>query len=74
MSQEDREAEHEWVLKMIALEEERGSLVPGGAVGGTVGRARRAAERKAAHSVSQRARGRVRFVAHAIPTPQKQAA
>lgn len=74
MNQEDRETEHEWALKMIALEEERGPIVPGGAVGGVAARTRRAAERKAAQSASKRARGRVRFVALAVPAPQEQAA
>lgn len=74
MSQENREAEHQWALKMVALEEERGSIVPGGAVGGVVARAAQVAKREAAHSASQRARGRVRSVAHAVPALQKQAA
>jgi hypothetical protein len=34
-------ADFEWLKKMIALEEERGEIVPGGAVGGVVARARR---------------------------------
>lgn len=70
MNEEDRQKDFQRLQEIIALEEERGSLVPGGAVGGIVGRARRAAAR----SASERARDRVRFVAYAIATPEKQAA
>lgn len=73
MNQEDREAEHQWALKMVALEEERGPIVPGGAVGGSVGRTRRLAG-KATPSAAMRARGRVRFLARAVPAPDEQAA
>lgn len=66
MTEEEREAERQWVLRMIALEEERGPIVSGGAVG--VGaRARRAT------SVALRARGNVRFLAYAVPTPREPA-
>jgi len=70
MNEEDRQKDFQRLQEIIALEEERGSLVPGGAVGG----ARRGAKRRTARSATQRARGRVRFFAHAILTPQKQAA
>jgi hypothetical protein len=73
MSQEKRAAEHEWVLKMVALEAELGPIVPGGAVGGASARARLAAERKTAQAAN-RARNHVRFVAYAIATTQQQAA
>jgi hypothetical protein len=74
MNQEDREVEHQWVRRMIALEEELGPIVPGGAVGGAVARARRATQGKTAPSAAIRARERVRFLAHAVSTPQEQAA
>jgi hypothetical protein len=70
MNEEDRQKDFQRLLEIIALEEERGSLVPGGAVGGIVGRARR----QAARSASLRARMRVRSVAHAVSAPQEQAA
>ena len=72
MSQEERVAEHEWVLKMVALEAELGPIVPGGAVGGPGARARLSSERKAAGAANL-ARGSVRFVAYAISTTQKAA-
>lgn len=74
MNQEDRESERQWALKMLALEEERGPIIPGGAVGGAGARARQAATGKASPSASIRARVRVRVFAHAAPAPNKQAA
>jgi hypothetical protein len=65
MNQEDRETERRWALKMIALEEELGPIVAGGAAGGAVARARRVAQGKAAPSAAMRARERVRFLAYA---------
>lgn len=73
MSQEDREAQHAWALKMLALEEERGPIVPGGAVGGAVARAR-AAQSGAPNSVAIRARVRVRFLARAVAASGKRVA
>jgi hypothetical protein len=73
MNQEEREAEHQWALKMVVLEEERGSIVPGGAVGGAVGRARRLAEGKTPPSAAMRARRRVRFLARAVAAPAEHA-
>ena len=73
MNEEDRQKDFQRLQEIIALEEERGSIVPGGAVGGTASQARRATKRRAARSATQRARGRVRFLAHAVPAPQKQA-
>ena len=74
MDQEDREIEHQWVRRMIALEEERGPIVAGGAVGVAVARAQRTVQGKAAPSAAIRARERVRFLAHAAATVQEQAA
>jgi len=73
MSQNDREAERQWARRMLKLEEERGPIVPGGAVGGTVARAR-AAKRRALSSAACRARGNVRFLARAIEALEEQAA
>jgi hypothetical protein len=74
MTQEEREAEHQWTRKMIALEEERGPIVPGGAVGGISARARRAAQGKAAASTAMRVRSDVRFLAYAVGALEEQAA
>ena len=41
---DDRDADREWLDRMVRLEEERGGIVPGGAQGGTVARARKARE------------------------------
>jgi hypothetical protein len=68
MTQEDREAEHQWVLKMLALEEEQGPFLPSGAGGGVGARARRK------RSAARRARENVRFVASAVSAPENQAA
>lgn len=67
----NQESDFQWLLKMIALEEEQGSIVPGGAVGGVIARARRSAEGKAPPSTVMRARGRVRFLARAVPVPAR---
>ena len=39
---DDRDADREWLDRMVRLEEELGSIVPGGAQGGAVARARKA--------------------------------
>ena len=39
---DDRDADREWLDRMVRLEEERGGIVPGGAQGGAVARARKA--------------------------------
>jgi|HubBroStandDraft_2_1064218.scaffolds.fasta_scaffold5124674_1 hypothetical protein len=67
MNQEEREVEHQWALRMVALEEELGPIVPGGAVGGLGPKTRKA------RSAANRARGSVRFLARAVP-PDEQAA
>jgi hypothetical protein len=73
MTQEEREAERRWVLKMVALEEELGELPPGGASG--VGpRARLKALGKAAPSAAMRSRERMRFLARALSALEEQAA
>jgi hypothetical protein len=41
---DDRDADREWLDRMVQLEEERGGIVPGGAQGGAVARARKARE------------------------------
>lgn len=76
MSQEIRTAERQKVLDMVEVEEKFGPVVSGGpfryvtAPAETTGQAKPSAITFA----STRARGRVRFVAYAIATPQKQAA
>lgn len=74
MNQEELEVEKQWALKMLALEEELGPIVSGGAVGGVSARARRAAQGKAAPTAAMRARANVRFLARAVPSPEPQAA
>ncbi len=69
MTEEEREAEYQWALRMAALEDEFGPIVPGGAVGGVGARARRAAEGK--RSASMRARTNVRYLARAVPLPNE---
>ena len=57
------EHEAEWIAAMVELEDERGSIVVGGAQGGVVARARRArtaAEAPVARPAAARARARVR--------------
>ena len=39
---DDRDTDREWLDRMVRLEEERGGIVPGGAQGGAVARARKA--------------------------------
>ena len=73
MNLEEREAEHQWALKMLALEEELGEIPPGGASGGVGARARLAAQGKAMPSAAMRARRNVRFVVRAVRV-EKQAA
>lgn len=41
-NQEDQDERRAWLDYMVQLEEERGSIVPGGAQGGAVARARKA--------------------------------
>ena len=41
---DDRDADREWLDRMVRIEEERGGIVPGGAQGGAVARARKARE------------------------------
>jgi hypothetical protein len=72
MNQEEREAEIQWARRMVELEDERGSIVPGGAVGGPGSSARRPAEAKV--STAMRARIRVRLLARAVPLREKHAA
>lgn len=72
MTEEDRQKDFQRLLEIIALEEERGAIVPGGAVGGAAGRAR-AAHRKDALSVLLSVRESIRFVAYAVAAPQKAA-
>lgn len=69
MTQNDRDHEFAWLLKMLELENERGAIVPGGAVGG--GGATRAPEaaRGAVVSAGMRARARIRYLARAVPVP-----
>ncbi len=69
MNDQERAQDFEWLLKMLALEEQRGEIVPGGAIGGNVARARRAAERKTSRSAAMLARSQVRFLARAVPAP-----
>lgn len=64
MSEHETKNDFEWLLAKLALEEERGSIVPGGAVGGVVARARRAAG--LAPSAAERARNNMRFLACAL--------
>lgn len=73
MTEEDRQKDFQRLLEIIALEEERGAIVPGGAAGGVARRAR-PAQGKDAPSVSLSVRESVRFVAYAISTPTKKAA
>jgi len=76
MNEQDSDRDFQWLLKMLALEEERGSIVPNGAVGGTVARAQRAAPGRASLSAAERARKSVRFLARAVPAaaPDEKAA
>lgn len=76
MNQEIRNAERRRVLEMIEIEERLGPVVSGGPFRGSVAPAQHALQhpRKAARSASERARGRVRFIAHAVPATPKQAA
>ncbi len=74
MNKEERNTERQRVLEMIEIEERLGPVVSGGPVRGAIAETRRAAEGKASPSTALRARGRVRFLAHAIPTPQNRAA
>jgi hypothetical protein len=71
MDQQERDAEHAWVLEAFRLEEEQGPFLPNGAAGGAGASARRAAEAKA---LAMRARGRVRFLARARSASEKHAA
>ncbi|MFT3765848.1 MAG: hypothetical protein QM820_10055 [Minicystis sp.] len=66
MNEHDSDRDFEWLLKMLALEEERGSIVPGGAVGGGLARARHKAEGQARPSAAERARKNMRFLALAL--------
>jgi len=66
MNEHDTDRDFQWLLKMIALEEERGSIVPGGAVGGGAARARRKAQAMARPSTAERARKNMRFLAFAL--------
>jgi hypothetical protein len=68
VSQEARDAEHEWLLKMVALEEEYGEFLPAGA-GGIGPRGRSAGKNKPTRAM--RARGNVRFIARAVPASDK---
>jgi hypothetical protein len=58
------EQEAQWIAAMVDLEDERGAIVPGGAQGGVVARARRARAAASAAvvrpSAVARARARVR--------------
>ncbi|MEP7123068.1 MAG: hypothetical protein ABJE95_19225 [Byssovorax sp.] len=76
MTQQDRAIERERVLEMIEIEEKFGPVVSGGPSRGAVAPARETGPglRRTAHSASQRARGRVRFLAHAVPAQQPRAA
>jgi hypothetical protein len=75
----NREQEHEieWLAAMGDLEDERGSIVPGGAQGGVVARARRAKAEAAAPvahpSAAARARARVRSTFQALEDSEKAA-
>jgi hypothetical protein len=68
--------ESEWLKAMAELEEQRGSIVPGGAQGGLAARARREAEaacspgRKNSASARSRARVRKSFRSRKAPTTQ----
>jgi hypothetical protein len=74
MNEQDRQKDFQLLLEVIALEEERGSIVPGGASGGAVVRAR-AIQGKDARSDALSSRKRVRFLAHATAaSPKKKAA
>lgn len=74
MNEQDRQKDFQLLLELIALEEERGSIIPGGASGGAVIRARSIQE-KTARSDALSSRIRVRFLAHATPSsPKKKAA
>jgi hypothetical protein len=73
------EEEIEWIKAMVELEEQRGPIVPDGAVGGLVARARReqtaaAGGPQAMPLAATRARGRVRSSFRAIEKPNRRAA
>ena len=72
MSQENREAERQRVLAMIAIEEEYGPVVSGGPARSADARARQPAQGRPSGAV--RARGSVRFLARAVPSLENQAA
>lgn len=65
MNEKDRQKDHQWLLEKIALEEERGSIVPGGAVGGAGAPTPRSVQGKVSLSAAMRARRHVRFLARA---------
>ena len=71
MTHQTPEEEAKWNAAMIKLEEERGDIVPGGAQGGVIAKARRTREGESAprKSAAQRARRRVRFIAQAVEPP-----
>lgn len=50
-----------WIIEKVALEDELGPIVPGGAQGGVIARARRAALGNQKRTAVQRARERVRY-------------
>lgn len=66
MNEHDNDQDFQWLLKMLALEEERGSIVPGGAVGGATARTKLKAEGKARPSTAERVRKNMRFLALAL--------
>jgi hypothetical protein len=72
MTEQERKEDFEWLLKMLALEEQKGEIVPGGAVGGMSRQVRAAA--RAEVSVAMRARSRVRYLARAVPGSKEKAA
>ncbi len=71
------EQDAEWLAAMVKLEEERGSIVPGGAQGGVIARTRRAKTEAAAAaarpSAAARARARVRSTYQAVEKSGKAA-
>lgn len=75
---ESREQEAEWIAAMVELEEQRGSIVVGGAQGGVVARARRAKAAAGAPvarpPAAARARARVRRSFQAIEKDDQRAA
>jgi hypothetical protein len=74
---QNREQEAEWLAAIVKLEDEIGSLIPGGAQGGVIARARRIQAERAApvarQSMAARARARVRSTYQAVEKSGKAA-